>query len=76
MQPTPAQLLGLPVVDPGGAPLGVIEDVGLTTWDQPKFLLVRFHGQGARLVRVDFRAVAEVRAEEVMLQRRPPPTLA
>lgn len=60
MEPTPEQLLGLPVLDPAGAPVGVVEDVGVAAWNQPKFLLVRLARDGSRLVRVDFGQVAQL----------------
>lgn len=74
--PTPEQLLGLPVLAPGGGRLGVIVDVGLAAWNQPKFLLVQ-PSQG-RLVRVDIGQVREVGQDAVRLavpvnpQRLPP----
>lgn len=76
MQPTPAQLIGLPVLDPGGAPLGVVEDVGLAAWDQPKFLLVRFRLDQQHLVRVELRDVAELGAAAVRLDAAHVPTPA
>jgi hypothetical protein len=67
VDPTPEQLLGLPVLEPGGRPLGVVVDVGLSNWRQPKFLLVQPAAR-ASLVRVEFGAIKEVRLGEVLLE--------
>ena len=80
MDPTPEQLLGMPVLERGGRQIGVVEDVGLATWRQPKFLLVRplpiAAGPLPSLVRVDFGQVEAVGEEGVRvavpLNRAPP----
>lgn len=71
MEPTPEQLLGMPVVAPGGRAVGTVVDVGLVTWRQPKFLLVKLP-QAARIVRIEFGEVAEVGPRVVRLTRVPP----
>lgn len=76
MQPTPEQLVGLPVLGAGGDALGTVEDVGLAAWNQPKFLLVRLRGDGTRLVRVDFREVAGVDVAVRLAPPGPPTRLA
>jgi sporulation protein YlmC with PRC-barrel domain len=69
MDPTPEQLLGLPVVERGGRQLGVVVDVGLATWRQPKFLLVRPPGNApsARFLRVEYGQVEEVGLDGVLV---------
>jgi sporulation protein YlmC with PRC-barrel domain len=73
MDPTPEELLGKEVLAPTGEPVGTVVDVGLVTWRQPKFLLVRSQDP-ARLMRIDIRQVEDVAAPSIRLLI-PPSTL-
>lgn len=65
--PTPEQLLGLCVLTPGGEAIGTVVDVGVSTWRQPKFLLVRKAEGEHALLRVDFGQVQDVGEQAIRL---------
>jgi len=69
MDARPAELLGLPVLDPLGSKVGTVVDVGLVDLQRPKFLLVRLD-TGARLQRIEYRGLA-VRPDGVHLSTLP-----
>lgn len=66
MQPTPEQLVGMPVLDPNGSRVGTVVDVGLSNWRQPKFLLVK-QESGAALLRVELLQVEDVGEDVIRL---------
>lgn len=57
MDAAPELLLGLPVLDAGGARLGTVVDVGLGGWRRAKFVVVR-DASGRSLLRVELQRVA------------------
>jgi hypothetical protein len=66
LEPTPEELLGLPVRSASGARIGTVVDVGLFGWREPKFLLVEPE-PGAKLLRVEFGEVRDLDAQGITL---------